>query len=266
MDNTFNNKENNYKEVAKQARIKVLEMIHKAGTSHIGSNFSIIDVATVLYDKADLTKDRIIWSKGWAAATAYYFLAKKGVIPEDDLDTFCQPGSNYIGLAEPTVKGIDFAGGSMGMGLPAGVGYALSKKMKGEDGTVYVIMSDGELAIGTTWESALIAGHHHLDNLVVIIDSNGFQAMGRTEDVLSSGFPAIYGEGWSYDRIDGHNFKEIEAHLRLRGQNCPRVVNATTTKGKGVSFMENLLDWHYKNVDEVDYQRALKELNYAKNN
>src|SRR3990167_5876921 len=158
-----------YKTIATEARKKILEMIWKAGTSHIGSNLSVIDIATVLYEKADLKKDKIIWSAGWKAATAYYFLARKGVIPSQDLDTFCQDGSRYIGLLEPTVEGIDCAGGSMGYGLPFAVGFALAKKLKKEEGTVYAIMSDGEMAIGTTWESALIASHHKLDNLVVIV-------------------------------------------------------------------------------------------------
>lgn len=257
-----------YQKDSLEARKKVLEMVHKAGTSHIGSNFSIIDIATVLYDKVDLKKDRVLWSKGWAAATAYYFLAQKGVIPKEDLDTFCQEGSKYIGLVEPDVKGIDFAGGSMGFGLPAGVGFALSKKLKGEEGTVYVIMGDGEQAIGTTWEAAAIAAHHELDNLRVIVDCNGFQAMGKPEEVLNME-PLKNKWGafrWDVCELDGHNHEMVSAFVDMRltpdyeKKNRPLVAIAKTVKGKGVSFMENLLDWHYKNVDATDYERALKEL------
>src|SRR3990167_4552103 len=164
-------------------------MIHKAGTSHIGSNFSVIDIAAVLYTLADFSdwgkRDRIIWSKGWAAATAYYFLAHRDIIPRADLDTYCMPGSEYIRLAEPTVKGIEAAGGAMGHGLPMGLGMALGAKLKSEDWKTYVIMSDGEMDCGTTWESALMAAHHNLDNLVVIVDCNGFQAMGTKKEVLN---------------------------------------------------------------------------------
>ena len=265
-----------YKEIATAARIKVLEMIHKAGTSHIGSNFSVVDIASVLYEKADLNKDKIIWSKGWAAATAYYFLSQKGIIPKEDLDTFCDGKSPYIGLLEPTIPGIECAGGSMGYGLPFGVGIALSKKMKKEEGNVYVIMSDGEQAIGTTWESALLASHHELDNLTILVDYNGFQAMGKTNEVLNIE-PLVHkwtSFGWKVREINGHNFYEIEKALFSEGtifewaaygeyhnRSVPRIIICHTTKGKGVIFMENLLDWHYKNVDESDYKRALTELN-----
>ena len=237
------------KEIARQARKKVLEMIYKAQTSHIGSNLSVIDIATVLYEKADLKKDKIIWSAGWKAATAYYFLARKGIIPTQDLDTYCQDGSRYIGLLEPTVKGVDCAGGSMGYGLPFGVGFALAKKFKQEEGKVYVIMSDGEMAIGTTWESALIAAHHNLDNLVVILDNNGFQAMGKTEDIL---YVPPYFET---QRIDGHDYLQISDALNMGGW-----IYADTIKGKGVSFMEGNNDWHYRTVDKESYELALKEL------
>ncbi len=252
----------NYKEISKNARLKVIDMIYRAQVSHIASNFSVVDIATVLYENADLSKDRIIWSKGWAAATAYYFLAEKGVIPKEDLDTFCHGDSKYIGLVEPTVKGIDFAGGSMGMGLPAGVGYALAKKLKKEDGTIFVIMSDGEMQIGTTWESALIASHHKLDNLVVVIDYNKFQAMGKTNDILSIEplKEKWQSFGWDVEIIDGHNFSGIEKAIKSQ-KNNPTVIIANTVKGKGVSFMENNNIYHYKQISEKEFKEALEEIN-----
>lgn len=258
-----------YKEIAKEARIKVLEMIYKAQTSHIGSNFSVIDLATVLYEKADLKKDKIIWSAGWKAATAYYFLARKGIIPERELETYCRDGSKYIGLLEPTVPGISCAGGSMGYGLPFAVGFALAKKLKKEEGTIYVLMSDGEMAIGTTYESALIAAHHKLDNLVVIVDYNGFQAMGPTNEILNIEPLEMKWRsfGWNAYQVDGHDWNEIEGDFR----NCvlnterkigqPSIMIAHTIKGKGVSFMENRNEWHYRSPSKVEYQEALKELN-----
>ncbi|MDO8663590.1 MAG: 1-deoxy-D-xylulose-5-phosphate synthase N-terminal domain-containing protein, partial [Candidatus Wildermuthbacteria bacterium] len=160
MDNIVN-----YKEIAKQARIKVLDLIYRAQVSHIGSNFSCIDLLTVIFENADLDKDKIILSKGWVAASLYYFLWRKGRITKEELDSFCRPGSKFIGLAEPIIPEIPAAGGSMGFGLPFGVGFALAKKLKKENGKVFVLMSDGEMQIGTTWESALIGAHHKLDNL-----------------------------------------------------------------------------------------------------
>lgn len=258
-----------YKKESVQARLKVIEMINEAQTSHIGSNFSSIDVLTVLYDIAnigkDSKKDKVVISKGWIAASVYYFLAKKGIIPEKDLQDFCKPGSKYIGLVEPTVEGIEAAGGSMGFGLPFGVGFAIAKKIKRENGKIFVLMGDGEVAIGTTWESALIASHHKLDNLVVVIDANGLQAMGEVKDVLNidpikEKWQAF---GWNVEEIDGHNFEEIESALSKVGavKGKPSVIIARTIKGKGVSFMENNNLYHYKALSKEEYQRALKELN-----
>jgi transketolase len=257
-----------YKSIALEVRKQVLKMIHKAQTSHIGSNFSVIDLATVLYENVDLGKDQVIWSKGWAAATVYTFLARKGIIPFEDLDKFCSDGeSRYIGLTETDVKGIDAPGGSMGYGLPFGVGYALAKKLKGEEGKIYVIMSDGEQPVGTTWESAALAAHHKLGNLALIIDKNGFEAMGTTKEVLdmddlTEKWRAF---GWNVQEVDGHDYGAIE--LSLDGEalgeldvSKPQCIIANTVKGKGVSFMEGLLDWHYKNVSDEDYEKAMLEL------
>lgn len=248
-----------YIETSRSARLKVLDLIYKAGTSHIGSNFSIIDVFSVLFDKIDLRKDKLILSAGWKAASLYYFLNQKGKITDTELDSYCQEGSKFIGLSEPIIPEIPFAGGSMGMGFPAAVGFALSKKLKGEPGKVYCVMSDGEIAIGTTWESSLIAQKHNLDNLVLIIDANGFQAMGKVDDILPAEFP---GYGWEVDRIDGHDFKELKWIFDERGrQTAPRVVIAKTIKGKGWKRAEGNNLYHYKKLSYDEYIEALSELN-----
>ncbi len=258
----------NYNEVARIARIKVLDLIYKAQTSHMGSNFSAIDILTVLYNTANMDKDmkpdrdRIVISKGWVAASVYYFLSEKGIIPKEDLETFCQNGSKYVGLVEPEVRGIEAAGGSMGFGLPFGVGFALAKKIKKERGMVFVLMGDGEVAIGTTWESALIAAQQKLDNLTVIIDANGLQAMGKVNDVLrieplKDKWKAF---GWDVEIIDGHNYKAIEKAIATKGNKCPKVIIAKTIKGKGISFMEGDNIYHYKAPSNEEYQAALKEL------
>ena len=253
-----------YKRIAIEARKKVLEMIYKAQTSHIGSNFSCLDLLTIIFEKADLDKDKIILSKGWAAASLYYFLWRKGRITKEELDSYCQPGSKFIGLAEPIVPEIPAAGGSMGFGLPFGIGFALAKKIKKEEGKAFVLMSDGEMGIGTTWESALIAAHHKLDNLFVIVDFNGLQAMGKVKEILNveplkDKWQAF---GWEVREIDGHNFEEIEKSLTLPSSHKekPVVIIAKTIKGRGVSFMEGENLWHYKAPSDEEYQKALKEL------
>ncbi len=258
----------NYKKSALEARKKVLEMIYKAQTSHIGSNFSCIDILSVLYNIADIDKDlkedrdRIVVSKGWVAASVYYFLSEKGIIPKQDLETYCKDGSKYIGLLEPSVRGVEAAGGSMGFGLPFGIGFALAKKIKKEKGKVFVLMGDGEMDCGTTWESALIASHHKLDNLILIIDANGLQAMGKVEDVLNieplkKKWEAF---GWEVSETNGHNYEEIEKALNNFSSN-PKVIIAKTIKGKGVSFMENNNIYHYKAPSDDEFQEAMKELN-----
>lgn len=243
--------ETNYKQKAKEARIKILQMIWKAQSSHIGSNFSCVDILTVLFEKVDFKKDQIILSAGWKAAAFYYFLSQKGFITEEELMTYNQEGSRLIGLTEPGIPGVLFAGGSMQMGVSAAVGFALAKKMKGEEGTVYCLMSDGELAGGMIWESMLIADQYNLTNLKVLIDSNGLQAMGKTDEIL----PVL--QYLNYKKIDGHNYKNIEKILLEDGW---KIVSFTTIKGKGVSFMENNNDWHYKNVTDEVYQLAMTEL------
>ncbi len=279
----------NYKKIALEARKTVLRLIYQAQTSHVGSNLSAIDILAVLYNIANIDKDlkedrdRIVVSKGWVAASVYYFLAKKGIIPEEDLETYCREGSKYIGLVEPNIRGIEAAGGSMGFGLPFGVGFALAKKIKlaensvliyprasrkrdavKEEGKIFVLMSDGEMDCGTTWESALIAAHHKLDNLFVIVDFNEFQAMGKVKEILNieplkDKWKAF---GWEVREIDGHNFEEIEKALTepTMEKEKPIAIIARTVKGKGISFMEGDNIWHYKAPSEEEYQRAMKEL------
>lgn len=248
-----------YKQKAVEARRKVLSMIHKAGTSHIASNFSVIDIATVLYENLK-TKDEVVWSKGWAAATIYYFLAQRGEIPASDLERF--PNHPYLGLAETTVQGVLCNGGAVGHGPPVAVGVALGKKRAGEEGTVYCIMSDGELNEGSTWEAAMMAAHHKLNNLVFIIDRNGWQAMGKTEDVLDvDAYDAFRGFGWAAIIADGHNHAGLDrAFTTPNATRKPLVVICDTVKGKGVSFMEDHLLYHYKNVDDETYGKAMAEL------
>ena len=263
----------NYKQKSKEARLKVLEMIHKAGTSHIASNFSIIDTAVVLYENLKLG-DKVVWSKGWVSATIYYFLAQQGKIPKEDLNLFgkeieMHPNTGkivkYLGLAETNIPGVLCNGGSMGHGLPIACGMALAKKLNNEPGIVYCIMSDGEMNEGTTWESAAFAAQHNLDNLVVIIDKNKWQAMGKTRDILNIDLKSVFRSfKWFVYDIDGHNFDEIEGSINNSYYvQKPSVIIARTIKGKGVHFMTDNLIYHYKHIDEHEYYVARNELNNA---
>lgn len=249
-----------YAQIAKEARKTALRLIYNAQSSHIGSCFSVADILAVLFEKADLKTDKIVLSCGWKAAIFYHFLAEKGFFPKEDLETYCKEGSPYIGLTECAVNGVNYGGGSMGAGLPAAVGYALSKKLKGEEGKVYCVMSDGELAIGTTHEAALIARHHKLDNLVAIVDKNSWQAMGTTKDVLGSNFPSTPLPGWVQTfLIDGHDYGLIEYAL-MEEHEKPHVIIFDTIKGKGVSFMENNNEFHYRAPNKDEMEKAIQEL------
>ncbi|MCP6720039.1 MAG: thiamine pyrophosphate-dependent enzyme [Patescibacteria group bacterium] len=254
-----------YKKIATEARKKTLEMIYRAQSSHVGSNFSCIDILSVLFEKMDLKKDKFILSKGWAAASVYYFLAQKGIIPKEDLERYCKPGEKeYIGLIEPRGKfGLEFAGGSMGFGLPAGVGFALAKKLNGEEGKVQVLISDGEVQIGTTWESILIAKQHNLSNLIVWVDNNRFQAMGETKEILNIEplDERVKPFGWAVQRIDGHDFEKIESALGKVSGSSPNMIICDTIKGHGWKRAENNNLYHYKAPSKEEYEEALSELN-----
>lgn len=251
-----------YAALALESRQKVLELVYKAQGSHIGSLLGAADIFAVVFPNIDLDKDKFILSAGWKAALLYFHLWKKGRITLEQLDSYCQEGSPFIGLAEPIHPDIPFAGGSMGYGLPGAVGFALAKKLKGEEGTVYCYMSDGELAVGTTHEAALIAAHHNLDNLVVIVECNGFQAMGRTRDILPSpGWKNWDNIGWNAYELNGHSYKELDIDLTACfWEEGPSIIFASTIKGKGVSFMLGNNTWHYKAPSEEEYKLAKQEL------
>lgn len=237
----------NYAEIARESRLKVLDLVYKAQTSHIGSLMGAADIFAVLSEKIDWDKDEFVLSAGWKACLLYYHLWRKGRITLEELDSYCQEGSKFIGLAEPVIPEIKIAGGSMGLGLPGAVGLALAKKVKGEEGTVYCLTSDGEAAIGTTWESKLIADHHKLNNLVVLVEMNGFQAMGKTDEILYVPKPELI--------YDGHDYSEIEKALSSCGTKWLK-----TTKGKGWKRAENNNLYHYKGLSEEEYLEAKKEL------
>lgn len=257
-------------ELSKRTRLSVLEMIYKAQSSHIGSNFSCVDIMAVLYgsvmniqEHLPDHRDRFVLSKGWAAAANYSLLKEIGVLSEEELKTYGDLEGKLLGLVERSVRGIEASTGSMGHGLPIGLGMALGAKRAGKAWRTYVLMSDGEMDCGTTWESALLAAQHKLDNLFVIVDVNGFQAMGLTDDILSlnSLSEKWTAFGWEVRNVDGHDHEEIrQALTRPTPYERPLVILADTVKGKGVSFMENNNTYHYKNLSVEEYEKAKLEL------
>lgn len=271
----FNKKHLTYlKSAAKKIRLTVLNMISTAGASHIASSYSIVDLVVFLYEHVlnvnpkkpyDANRDRFILSKGWGVSAIYAVLARKGFFDPSLLDTYCQNGSKMIGSStKNSISGIEETTGSMGHGLPIGVGIALAAKMQKKDFKVFVLLSDGECDEGTTWESALLASHHKLNNLIVVIDCNKWQSFGRTKDVLSLE-PLIAkwkAFNWEVSEIDGHNFDQMKSIFNHRSnkKTYPSVIIAHTTKGKGVSIFEDRNEWHYKTPSEKEIKIAQREL------
>ena len=261
-------------DIARSIRKSVLECHYKSKSSHIGSGFSCVDVLTVLYGGwlnispdsiKDPNRDRFILSKGHAAATYYATLAEYGFIPKKWLQSYCQFGSKLGGHVSHTVPGVEFSSGSLGHGLPAGVGMALGAKRARKDYRIVVLMSDGEMDSGANWEAIIMAAGKKLANLLVIVDRNKLQAMGFTEDIVPLGDLAqkLEAVGWAAETIDGHNFETIRKVLDqfpfVPGK--PSVIIANTIKGKGISFMENRLEWHYKSPNEDEFKKAMRDLN-----
>lgn len=260
-------------EFAKKLRIHALKMTNKGGSSHIGSIFSIAEIIAVLYNdvlKIDPknpkweNRDRFILSKGHAGAIVYAALAEKKFFSIELLKTHYQDGSKLSGHISHYLPGVDVSTGSLGHGLSLAVGMAKAGIMKGKKYRVFCVLSDGECDEGSTWEAALFAGHHALDNLTVIVDYNKMQAMGYTKDILnlepftdkwkSFGFSAL--------EADGHNtyeLKQVLSNIPLT-PNKPSVVISHTIKGKGVSFMENNLLWHYRCPKGEEFTKAMEEL------
>ena len=253
----------NYKEIARQARLKVLKIIYDAQVSHIGSNFSSLDLLTVIFEKADFKKDKLVVSKGWVAASVYVLAVMKGLIPEKDLESYCKPDSKYIGLIEPLgFFGAETAGGSMGLSFSMGIGMARTIKLLKKEGTIYILMSDGEMHCGNIWESCRKAVQENLNNVAVIVDKNGFCAMGETDKILKIEPEEMFSK-WDIYKINGHDFREIQDSLaikRIENENKPKVIIAKTIKGYPISFMSANNDWHYRHLDSESYQKAKNEL------
>ena len=257
------------------ARKNILSLIYKTKGPHVGSSFSCVELLVGLYfnflnvsSKAsqDSGRDRFIFSKGHASPALYAILYEAGFLTKDDLDGFAVNGGSFEQHPNKDLsKGIEVSSGSLGHGLSIGAGMALAAKRDSKNHRVCVLISDGELNEGSIWEAVLFSAHHKLDNLLLVVDYNKMQALGFTKDTLEldplmAKFEAF---GWGCHEVDGHNFPSIIAALEQFPfqKNKPSVIIAHTTKGKGVSFMENSLYWHYSCPNEDECRLALGELN-----
>ena len=261
------------KQLAWKIRRHGIEMTHLSGGSHIGAILSVADIIAVLY--ADILKfdnknpkwqgrDRIILSKGHAGASIYAAIAENGFFDVDELKTHYANGSRLSGHVSHHLPGIDFSTGSLGHGLSAGAGMAFAMKQNGNtDSRVFVVLGDGECNEGSVWEAAQFANHFRLNNLVAIVDHNKMQSMDYCDKTLEVSPMAKRWEafGWNVIEIDGHNHDALKEALTQTSEDKPTVVIANTVKGKGVSFMEMDILWHYRFPhDGWEYNCAVNEL------
>ncbi len=246
------------KDAAKFIRINSLRMVSNANSSHIGSCLSVADILAVVNCHLDQTDHELIFSKGHAAAALYASLAYRNANVQELLNGFGHDGKELIGHVNHAVEGILFSTGSLGHGLPIAVGVATASKHK----KVFVITSDGELNEGTTWESLAIANHMELSNLTMIIDANGIQSFGKTNEVLNLEplIDKLKCFGWDCIEIDGHSIQDLFESVESRPSNKPKAIIARTIKGKGVLVMEGKLEWHYKSPSVEQLELFIKEI------
>ena len=253
------------KEISKNIRVDVIDSIHSAGSGHPGSSLSCIECIVSLYHEImDLSKDKFILSKGHAAPTWYAVLASVGKIQKEELYTLRKIDSNLQGHPTNKIDGIDVCSGSLGQGLSVANGIAIARKIDEKDGYVYCLLGDGELQEGQVWEAVMTANKYNLDNLIVFVDNNGLQIDGKIEDVkgitnIQSKFDAF---GFNTFVIDGHNEEEIVNTVNkakeVKGK--PTAIILKTVKGKGISYMEDVAEWHGKSINDEDYEKAKMEL------
>lgn len=262
------------KKVSNIIRIKSLSSIYNAKSGHPGGSLSIVDILVFLYfrelnicpgEPNWINRDRLILSKGHACPTLYSILAIKGFFPQSDLNCLRKINNYLEGHPDIKIPGIDAPSGSLGMGLSQGLGMAMGAKYAKHDFRTYVILGDGDMQEGNTWEAFMAAGHYKIDNLVAILDSNKLQGEDSVEKQMNY-FPVmekVSAFGWNTLEIDGHDFREIKKALDVARdvKRIPTFILAHTTKGKGVSFMENSSYWHGSvKITDDELKRALDEL------
>ena len=263
-------------ELAKNIRLHVLQMTSNGGSSHIGSAFSMADMIAVLYGnilRVDPTnpeytdRDRFILSKGHAGAAVYAALAEKGFFDKGWLQTHYKNGSKLSGhVSHKGIPGVEMSTGSLGHGLPVATGMAIAAKKRKQQHRVFALLGDGECDEGSNWEAALFAAHHRLSNLIVLIDYNKLQSLDSIEQTLALEPLADkwHSFGWQVEEVDGHDISSLQKSLGTYSlSQKPRCIICHTVKGKGVSFMENSVLWHYRTARDEEYKAALEELTKA---
>jgi transketolase len=258
-------------------RRNIIELANHGNSGHIGCSFSIVEILTVLYsevlkinwdDLDDFNRDILALSKGHGVMALYACFKEFGWVSQKQCENYLGPENNLKGLSSAHVPGIEISGGSLGQGITTAVGMAKAAKVLGDGSRVYCIIGDGEANEGSVWESLMFASHHQLDNFFLIVDNNGFQAMGETKNIigcnsLSEKFRSFGLEALS---VDGHDLKKLTNSFRVleeNGQGKPKALIANTVKGKGVSFMEHNNEWHYKRMSDEQFNQAMKELSHA---
>ena len=264
--------------IANEVRKDIVTAVHAAKAGHPGGSLSAADVFTYLYfeemnidpkDPKKADRDRFVLSKGHTAPGLYSVLAERGYFPKEDLKTLRHLGSYLQGHPDMKhIPGVDMSSGSLGQGISAAVGMALGAKLDGDSYRVYTLLGDGEIEEGQVWEAAMFAGHRKLDNLVVIVDNNGLQIDGKIEDVCSPYPIDKKFEAFNFHVInvaDGNDFDQLKAAFdeakTVKGM--PTAIVMKTVKGKGVSFMENEVDWHGKAPNDEQYETAMEDLEKA---
>jgi len=250
------------KSIAKQVRIKVLQLSNSAKSSHIGSSLSIVEILVVLYNFFVKKKNIFILSKGHACLAYYCVLQKFGYFSDKILNSYGKDNTVLLSHVSHRVPGVHFSTGSLGHGLPYATGRALAAKINKTNNKIFVLISDGEINEGTTWESLLFASHHKLDNLIIIVDYNKIQSLDFTKNVLkleplNKKFESF---GCNVSNINGHNLQQLYKSFLNKKNKKPTVIIANTTKGKGVKYMENSILWHYKFPSEEELKIALTNL------
>jgi transketolase len=257
-------------ELAKQIRSTSLEMVASARASHIGSALSMADILAVLYSQILVhdvarpmmpSRDRLILSKGHGCVALYAALYHRGFITKADIDSYGADNSILMSHVSHHVSGIEFSTGSLGHGLPFATGKALYAQMRGESWRTFVILGDGELQEGSNWEAMMFASHHKIRGLHVIIDANNLQSLTTVDNTLSIEplVDRVAAFGWEVCEVDGHDHVALTDALSIDSEK-PKCVVARTIKGKGVSYMENQVAWHYKFPNQDELQTALREV------
>lgn len=259
---------------ASRIRRTILDMAFAGSTVHLGCAFSIVELLAVLYrnhlrfdesNPRSETRDYMVLSKGHGVMAQYACLNEIGWLADEEIARYFSNGTRLKGLADAHIPGIEVTAGSLGHGLSVGAGLALAAKMNRTDQMCYALVGDGELNEGTIWEAALFAAQFKLDNLVVIVDVNGFQAMGTTDEVIALGNIEAKFNAFEFDAVsvDGHDEAAIDSAYRMlkaRKDGRPKALIAKTVKGKGVSFMENDNVWHYTRLTPQTYESAVAEI------